>query len=164
MAIDRVVVNASPLIALMGIGQEGLLPGLFKEVIVPAGVMGEIALGIDKDPNATRLPQLQWVCQVSVKDVPQSILAWDLGRGESEVLAHAKAVEDCTAVLDDRAARHCARAVGVRVLGTGKILVLAKQRGLIPSVKAQIEHLTAAEFRLSDALIQKLLAEAGEGG
>jgi predicted nucleic acid-binding protein len=101
---------------------------------------------------------------VTVKDIPQSILAWDLGRGESEVLAHAKGVEDCAAVLDDRAARHCARAVRVRVLGTGKILVLAKQRGLIPSVKAEIEHLTAAEFRLSDALIQKLLAEAGEGG
>jgi predicted nucleic acid-binding protein len=56
MPIDRVVVNASPLIALMGIGQEQLLLGLFKEVVVPAGVMGEIALGIDKDPNATRLP------------------------------------------------------------------------------------------------------------
>jgi predicted nucleic acid-binding protein len=56
MPIDRVVVNASPPIALMGIGQEQLLLGLFKEVVVPAGVMGEIALGIDKDPNATRLP------------------------------------------------------------------------------------------------------------
>jgi hypothetical protein len=44
---------------LIGIGQEELLPGLFKEVVVPAGVRAEIALSIDKDPNATRLLQLQ---------------------------------------------------------------------------------------------------------
>ena len=32
MAGEPVVVNASPLIALLGIGQEGLLPALFGEV------------------------------------------------------------------------------------------------------------------------------------
>jgi predicted nucleic acid-binding protein len=82
MPIDRVGLHASPLIALIGTGQKELLPGPFKEVVVPAGVMAEIALGMDKDPNATRLPQLQWIRQVTVKDIPQSILAWDLGRGE----------------------------------------------------------------------------------
>jgi predicted nucleic acid-binding protein len=164
MSNERAVVNASPLIALMGIGQEGLLPELFTEVMVPTAVLREIRAGLDKDPNAARLDSLDWMRPVSVGEIPESILGWTLGRGESEVLTHAAETVGAWAVLDDLAARRCARSIGVRVIGTGRILVLAKRNGLISSVKEQVDRLMQADFRLSDRLIGMLLHEAGEEG
>ena len=89
MPIDRVVVSASPLIALMGINHEDLLPQLFADVFVPTAVIREIELGSFKDPNASRLRSLDWINEVSIGDIPESILGWTLRRGESEVLAYA---------------------------------------------------------------------------
>lgn len=162
MGIERVVVNASPLIALLGIGQESLLPGLFGEVSVPRAVLLEIAAGGAKDPNAARLGSLVWAKEVTPVAVPESVQGWGLGRGESEVLAIAAQAAGTWAVLDDLAARRCARFLGVPVLGTGKILVLAKHQGLIASVREQIDRLLRADFRLSGRLIDRLLRAAGE--
>jgi predicted nucleic acid-binding protein len=55
MASERAVVNASPLIALLGIGQEALFPALFEEVSTPRAVLAEVEAGRGKDPNAGRL-------------------------------------------------------------------------------------------------------------
>ncbi|WP_200239635.1 hypothetical protein [Lamprobacter modestohalophilus] len=51
----RVVVNASPMIALLGIGQEQLLCGLFDRVLLPQAVRDEIEAGQAKDDNVARL-------------------------------------------------------------------------------------------------------------
>lgn len=42
MRIDKVVVNASPLITLFRSGQAGLLPELFRKIIVPGAVWTEV--------------------------------------------------------------------------------------------------------------------------
>ena len=84
MGIERVVVNASPLIALLGIGQESLLPGLFGEVSVPQAVLRrDCGRGRAKDPNAARLASLAWAQEVTTARVPESVQGWGLGRGES---------------------------------------------------------------------------------
>ena len=44
MPIDQVVVNASPLIALMGVNHEDLLSQLFADIFVPTTVIREIEL------------------------------------------------------------------------------------------------------------------------
>jgi predicted nucleic acid-binding protein len=58
------------------------------------------------------------------------VAAWNLGDGETSVLSYALENPDCRAVVDDAEARRCARTLGIRTLGTGGVLVLAKQRGL----------------------------------
>jgi len=122
---DAVVVNASPLIALLGIGEERLLPALFGEVYVPRAVLEEVGAGGAKDPNASRLWSLHWLRGAEASTIPESVQGWGLGRGESAVLALAAQIPGARAVLDDLAARRCARFLGVPVLGTGKVLVLA---------------------------------------
>ncbi len=158
---ERVVINASPLIALLAIRHEGLLPALFAEVMLPVAVREEIEAGRGKDPNVVRLDGLAWPVVMPAEPVPETVLGWGLGRGESSVLALAHRI-GCTAVLDDLAARRCARFLGVPVLGTGRLLTLAKQRDLIPSVRGQLDQLRANGFRLSERLVARLLAESGE--
>jgi len=47
MQIEKVVVNASPLILLSKSDLEELLPKLFKEIIIPEAVWNEVSLGDD---------------------------------------------------------------------------------------------------------------------
>jgi len=65
-------------------------------------------------------------------------------------------------MMDDQAARRCARILDIRTLGTGGMLVLAKRRGLIISVADCLNHLREAGLWLSDDLVTLLLKEAGE--
>jgi predicted nucleic acid-binding protein len=158
---ERVVVNASPMVALLGIGQEGLLPALFDDVLIPEAVREEIEAGREKDANADRLATLTWLRTAPAATIPESVQGWGLGRGESSVLAIA-AEMGCRPILDDLAARRCARFLGLTVIGTGRLLVLAKQRGLIGSVREPLDRLAAQGFRMSGQLIAKLLDAADE--
>lgn len=159
---ERTVVNASPMIALLAIGREQLLPALFDAVLMPAAVRDEIMAGWAKDASADRLPGLDWLELRPDVPIPEAVLGWGLGRGESSVLAIAAAERECRPMLDDLAARRCARFLGIEPIGTGRVLVLAKQRGLLASVRAELDRLTARGFRLSASLVNKLLTAAAE--
>ena len=105
MHIEHVVMNASPLICLFESGLIHLLPKLFKEIIVPDIVCNEI-VAKGKIDNASRLLHAyNWLKQV--KDIPllPSVLAWDLGKGESAVLSYAIQHSSYWAGIDDREAR-----------------------------------------------------------
>jgi predicted nucleic acid-binding protein len=45
MLVDRVIINASPLIVFFNSEQEDLLPQLFSEIIVPRAVIEEVIQG-----------------------------------------------------------------------------------------------------------------------
>lgn len=62
-----------------------------------------------------------------------------------------------TAVLDDAAARRCARSLGVATLGTLAVVLRAKQAGLIPSASQVAVALMEAGLRLDEATLKKAL-------
>ncbi len=65
-------------------------------------------------------------------------------------------------MVDDKAARRCAKTFGIQTLGTGGMLILAKRRGLIESVAAELDNLRIAGLWMSDELVDLFLEEAGE--
>jgi predicted nucleic acid-binding protein len=65
-------------------------------------------------------------------------------------------------MVDDRAARRCAKTLGIHTLGTGGMLILAKRRGLITSVGNRLNRLREAGLWLSDEMVTLLLKQAGE--
>ena len=67
-----------------------------------------------------------------------------------------------TAVLDDRAARQMAARQGVKVLGSLRIIVIAKERGVIRSARPVLERLRGSGAYVSDELIDRAIALAGE--
>lgn len=111
----RFVVNASPLILLARIEQISLLDLLVEEVIVPEGVMEELRKGSGRDKAAAIVESLDWLRIVPNLPVPSEVQSWDLGEGESQVLAHALQVPGWEAVMDDRAARRCARVLAFHI-------------------------------------------------
>ena len=88
---------------------------------------------------------------------PAELTAWDLGAGETAVMAYVLANPGWTAVLDDGLARKCARSFSIPVKGTLGVVLLAKQRGLIPSAADILHELQAGGFRLDNRLVREAL-------
>jgi predicted nucleic acid-binding protein len=160
--IEKVVANASPLIILFKGGLADLLPKLFSEIAVPDGVWEEIIAGGPTDSAVSALPETAWLHRAKTNAVAPEILIWNLGVGESQVLSLAFADRSYVAMIDDRAARNCARTMGIQTIGTGGALVLAKRRGLIPSVSVALQQLRDSGLWLSDEIVMLLRTQAGE--
>ncbi|HYN79461.1 MAG TPA: DUF3368 domain-containing protein [Lamprocystis sp. (in: g-proteobacteria)] len=161
MLIDAVVINASPLITLFRSGQADLLPRLFSRILIPDAVWQEVVADARDDAAARGLVHQTW----PIRDqtiVSERVAAWNLGAGETSVLSQALANPPLRAVIDDADARRCARTLGIQMLGTGGLLVLAKRRGLLVSVTTGLDRLRDAGLWISDELIERLKTQAGE--
>lgn len=150
-----VVADASPLIALHQIDQLELLERLFAEVAIPPAVAEEVR------PGLPVLPLWILVRELS-QPIDPVILRAALGRGETEALGLAKALAAELVIVDERAARNLAFNLGLAVAGTAGVLARAKRAGFIPAVRPLLEQLLSLGFRISPAIIKRVLADAGE--
>ncbi|KKD37955.1 MAG: DUF3368 domain-containing protein [Limnoraphis robusta] len=162
MLIEKVIINTSPLIVLFKSELIDLLPRLFTEIWVPEAVWCEVVEAGKTDAASKQLPTVSWVKRVSVATISPRISSWGLDAGESEVLSLTLENPDYRAIIDDAAARRVARTLEIPVLGTVGILLLAKKRGLIPSVTIPIQALRDAGLWLADEFVQSLLRQTGE--
>jgi predicted nucleic acid-binding protein len=158
MRIERVVINASPLITLFRAGLHPLLPQLFPDLSVPDAVWGEVVNRTYDDPATRGLPGAAWARKQPTPISPD-VAAWGLGAGETAVLSYALHNRDCTAIVDDREARRCARVLNISIIGTAGVVVLARRRGLIDSTEEALRRLQGAGLWLSEQLIAKLAAD-----
>jgi predicted nucleic acid-binding protein len=155
-------VNASPLIVLAKIGRVDLLAALCDVLVIPAGTTEEVLRGDEQDPAA------RWIRDEGhrfiVQDAPSTpeVSAWDLGQGETAVLSWVHQHPGYEALLDDRAARNCAAALGIPVRGTLGILLLAKKDGLIEQVAPVMQAVIAAGLQVHPNLHTDVLRLAGE--
>lgn len=85
------------------------------------------------------------------------LVAWDLGTGEMAVLNWVHAHPEFEAVLDDRAARNCARVFGLKVRGALGVVLAAKEQGLIASARLVCEQLVNAGFRIRPEILESAL-------
>ena len=93
--------------------------------------------------------------------LPSPELLRTLGRGEAAAIPLAERLH-ATLLCDDAAARATARRQGLHVVGTLGVLLLAKNRRLLPSVGAVIEAMRQQGCYVADALVREVLAAAGE--
>lgn len=163
MPIERVVINASPLITLFRSGLHPLLPQLFPEPLVPDAVWNEVVSQTYADPAARGLPAASWARRTPVTVEPQ-VQLWGLGAGETAVLSLTLSKPGYIAVVDDRAARRCAHVLSIPLIGNAGVIVLAKRRGLLGSVEEALLRLQAAGLWLSEGLIEKLVNECDRAG
>ena len=149
------VINASPLISLGRIGQLTLLEKLAIEILVPEAVITEVRAGLGKD-NFT-LTTVAWAESRRVFDIPipLSVAGWDLGRGESQVLAYCLANPAKRAVLDDGLARQCAATLAVPMTGTLGIILRAKRRGLLAEARPWMKKIRENGLFLDQGLIEE---------
>jgi predicted nucleic acid-binding protein len=158
------VCNSSPIIALAGAGQLELLPALYGQIILPDAVFEEITVAGAGEPGAHEIAQAAWVTRQSVRSTPLvAALCIELDAGEADAIALAVESNADLILLDERIGRRAAKRLGLTAVGTLGILIAAKDRGLLATVRPALDALRVnAGFWITDELYSPVLNAANE--
>ena len=147
-----IIADTSCLIILTNIGEIDLLHKVYGEITTTIDIAIEFG---------ETLPE--WVEIISVKDkYRQQLLEIQIDKGESSAIALAMEVSDSTVILDDYKAHKIASQLGINFTGTLGIIIKAKLKGVIPSIKPFLEKIKQTNFRLTIELEIQALKEANE--
>ena len=158
-----IVSDTTPISELAKVDYLDLLPKLFGKVVIPQGVFDELQVG--EHPAAQLVQNLSWLEVVTVDNqqlVRELQQSFKLDLGESEAIALAEEISASQLLIDERAARKVAMARKLPLIGTVGILLLAKRRGLLDSVKDVLNEMQAQGMRISDRLYVQVLTLAQE--
>jgi predicted nucleic acid-binding protein len=157
------VCDTTVLLYLGRIGRIDLLPSLFNPIRVPGSVVLELDMGRLLRRDTVDPRYLDWATLVSVSQAMiDSLPPNRLGRGEQEVIAHARAHQGVVAGLDDLRARQLAESLGLTVAGTLGLLLRAKRAGKVPAVRPLVDAVVAQGFHVHPGLYRDILELAGE--
>ena len=158
-----IVSDTTPISELAKVDHLDLLPKLFGKVVIPQGVFNELQVG--EHPAAKLVQDLSWLEVVTVDNqqlVRELQQSFKLDLGESEAIALAEEIRASQLLIDERAARKVAMARKLPLIGTVGILLLAKRRGLLDSVRDVLDEMQAQGMRISDRLYVQVLTLAQE--
>ncbi len=158
----RWVLNASPIILLAKAQVLHFVPQICEQLIIPAGTVEEVHRGRMSDAGRAWLTREGAAFVRPSGSIPVTVGALGLGRGETEVLAWLTNNPGFEGVLDDLKARRGAKQLGLSVIGSLRVLIILKERRLIPTIRPAVERFREAGSYFSDALIHEALKLAGE--
>lgn len=154
-----VVTDAGPLMALGRHDLIGLLAHLFGKVLVPNVVL-QVCLRHPQLNDAQRIQAAVDICALVVIELAMVPIP---GLDAGECAAIGCALHHHAALLvDDQAARRQASAMGLQVIGTLGVLVLAKRNGLISLLAPLVQDMRSGGYYISEAALQAVLKAAGE--
>lgn len=160
--MPEAISNTSPLLYLYRIGAMDWLPQLFNEIWIPTAVVNELQEGQRRGFDVPSPSRFEWLQVVNPGSMPSQWLSLDLGGGELAAMALALENPSRFLLLDDMLARRTAQAAGLSVWGTLKILLEAKQNGLMSHIEPFVDRLSDSGMWLSDDIRQRILVLAGE--
>ncbi len=159
-----VLSDTSAISVLTRIGYLHLLEKLFQEVIIPQKVFDELLelsnFGVDISP----ITQASWLKIYSPQQTPLLLhLLNILDEGEAHAIALAIELKSDLLIIDEYEGRKVATQLKLQITGVGGILVRAKLRSFIPSVKILLDLMRShANFYLSEKVYTEILKQANE--
>ena len=152
MPEELVISDASPLIAMVDIGEVDMLRKLYRRICITDIIKSEIH---------AELPE--WIEVSAEYDQKQfQILKLELDPGEASAIALALRNPGSRIILDERKGRSEAKRLGLKVTGTIGIIIKAKDQGLINSGKEILAKLEKHGFWLSEQLKKQVITRLGE--
>ena len=152
------VVNTSPNIYLSAINQINLLKNLFSEIFIPEAVKREVMSGGKDSFGVKEIKTQKWIKTKKIRNkLAKEYLLTEIDDGEAEVIILAEELKASFIIIDDKLARKIAKLRGFNVVGTLRLLVAAKEKGLVNEVKPLIEKLQKAGFWINDNVYKAVL-------
>ena len=159
----KVVCNSSPLISLCRTGLLGLLKAIYGQVMIPKEVLYEVTeKGVGK-PGEKEIKEADWIKVVPIKNKELLRRYTEmLNTPDATVIVLAKERNADLVIVDDKELREFAERKGLTIRGTLGIFLKAKEKGLIQSVKVELDKLLKEGLRVSDEVCREVLKAAGE--
>lgn len=146
-----VIADTSCLIIYEKINKSEILKNTFLELIVTPQVAEEFG----------DLPA--WIIIKKIENQAKYLeLTNGLGKGEASSIVLALEIENSLLIIDEKKGRKIARDHSVEIIGSLGILLKAKQKGAIDSVKEIVNLIEQTDFRISKAIKDELLKQADE--
>lgn len=147
-----IISDTSCFIILTNVGELELLQKVYGQIVTTPEIAAEFGE-----------PLPEWVEIAEAKDkYRQTILELQIDKGESSAIALALETPDSVVILDDYKARKIAERLGITFTGTIGVIIKARLKGIIPSIKPIIEKIKQTDFRLSAEIETQALKEADE--
>lgn len=147
-----IISDISCFIVLSNINELDLLQKLYGQITTTVEIVIEYG---------EALPE--WVAIENVKDTHrQELLEMQPDTAEASALALALETPASTIITDDYQVRKIAEKLKLNYTGTIGVIIRAKLKGIIPSIKPLLAKIKQAGFRLGDDAEQQALKEAGE--
>lgn len=156
------VADASPLITLTCCDCLHILEKLFGEVKVSAAVHEEVT--VKNRAGSTQLLKYLQEKVVEEESTTLVIEGGSLDRGELSSMILYKKIRANYLLIDEKLGRKIAKLNNIKVVGSLGILIEAKKKGIISSIKPHVEILRASSIYFSSALLDHALKMANEAG
>ena len=157
-----IVINTSPIIALVAALGDLRVLQIYRHVWVPLEVSQEIAAGGAAKFALAEFTAAHWLHKRAQPVNIAPHLLNTLDKGEASVIQLALDEDIQTVVIDEAAGRRIARINGLAVTGSIGILLRAKNEGHPFSMQEAIDRMQARGIWLSDRVIAFALTQAGE--
>lgn len=144
-----IISDTTCLVLLDKIGELELLKKLYHEVTITTTIFEEF-----------KKPVPNWI---KIQDPTNNKYFLSLSEivdlGEASAIALSIEIENSILILDDLKARKIANELQLKFTGTIGILLLAKNKGLINDFQRVIEKIQETNFRLSNAILERLKSD-----
>ena len=159
-----VVANTSPVIFLQKIGQLDLLSLLYSRIHIPEAVYKEVIVyGTEENRSNNLISAHSWIDVIKIKNTyDKKLFTTNLHDGEIETIMLAMEMSADLCIIDDLLARKYAKNVGLNITGTLGILLLAKEKEYLKSIKPLLEELTNHGMYIGKELFSAILTIAKE--
>ncbi|MBN2835508.1 MAG: DUF3368 domain-containing protein [Candidatus Delongbacteria bacterium] len=156
-----IVADSSPLISLAIIERLGLIKELFTEFFVPEEVYQELTLR-NKAYNELFVSFLSHHTKKVHNPMALTGLDMVIDKGEAEAIILALENKIPNILIDDLKGRRVAKLSSLNVIGTLGVLLQAKKKGLLTSIKMDMDKLVDHSIYISENLYKKVLNLANE--
>lgn len=157
-----VVADTSPLNYLVLIGRIEMLSSLYVKVLAPPEALAELAdVGAPAKVLKWAKSLPQWLEVRTVRQGQDDPALQNIDPGERAAILLAQEEQDVLLLMDDAAGRSEAIRRGIPTTGTLGVLRAAAIRNLV-DLSAALTDLAATNFRVSQTVIEGLLAEDSE--
>ena len=158
-----IVCDTSPLLLFARADRLGLLPALYQRAVVPGAVLQEVNVQADEPARRIQAHVQQDVFQrKEARGKSLDAVGENIGCGERAAIALARELDAELVVLDDEQGRTEARRHGLSITGSIGILIEAKERDVIASMRRELDRLVEEGLWIDEQLYDRVLREHEE--
>ncbi len=158
------VSDANILILFARTGYFHLLSEIFNSIFISPLVYQEVVVAGNGRPGIEEIRMVQTieVQSIQLPDYFDDIEHFSLGQADASVILLAMEKQPDFLLSDDRRVRGVAQALRMPIMGSGGLLIVAKAKRLITSVRPVLEQFKQNGARIGDRTFQDILRAANE--